>query len=733
MRMRRPTRPFLGFCCVMAEGSDTIDKPLDELEKEITCAVCQGHYQQAKLLPCNHYYCGACIEKLAKHTRGKPFDCPECRKETSLPSGGVAELQGAFFVERMKDLYGKMAKAEGKVEAVCEQCAGGKSVAFCRHCVEFICGDCVRSHQKMKAFAGHIVSSLEDLKKGGAKSIPLKEPPPPKCPDHNKSIKIFCFDCNRLICRDCTIIDHSGHNFNFLNKCAPESRKTLRDSLAPLKKVQADIAGAEKTADTEQAKVNTQKNEVCKSIEQSFDKLKALLDQQKAELVKKAGTLAQEKEDALTAQKKGFQVAQTEIQILVELVERNIESTSDQDLMCIRTQLQTKVEEEERRHQQLSLEPTATADIACNTPSPDAIPKGLGAVFNQPTPVLLENSNDTCDFGAELQVSLFAPAATLADISTCVKCVANPSSSLQGDVVQKGVGIYNITLTPQVRGRHDLIVKVKDKEIAGSPFRVFVKIPPTALGQPVCTIGGLREPWGIAINNKQQLVVAESGGRRVTIMERDGKRVQSIECEKFSSPRGVATGPDGAVYVTDVNAHCLFKFDAKGRLLKTVLNELQSPYFIKIIQNQLFVVDGVNSLVKIYDMDCNSVGTIQTTECPRPWDIALGPDGLYMASDKKISVYACAPNGNLIRHLNFQPSSLKLSVFWGICFDGSGHIIATDYASGVYAFKPSGEYVTSFGLVSSGVIQHPAGVAVDEDGFVYVCGFTSSSNSVVVF
>ena len=49
------------------------------------------------------------------------------------------------------------------------------------------------------------------------------------------------------------------------------------------------------------------------------------------------------------------------------------------------------------------------------------------------------------------------------------------------------------------------------------------------------------------------------------------------------------------------------------------------------------------------------------------------------------------------------------------------------------AFKPSGEYVTSFGLVSSGVIQRPAGVVVDEDGFVYVCNFASSSNSVVVF
>ena len=713
----------------MAEGPDIRDKPLDELEKEITCSICQSHYQHAKLLPCNHYNCGACIENIAKHARGKPFDCPECRKETSLPPSGVAELQGAFFVERMKDLYGKMAKAEGKLEAVCEQCGGGTSVAFCRQCAEFICSDCVRIHQKLKVFTGHIVASLEDLKKGGAKNIPLKEAPPPKCLDHNKSIKIFCFDCNCLICRDCTIINHNGHNFNFLTKCALESRKTLRDSLAPLQKVQADIAAAEKTLDTEEAKVDSQKKEVFQSIEQSFDILKALLDRRKAELVKKASSLAEEKKDALTAQKKGLQVAQIEIQSLVEFVERNIEITSDHDLMCIHTQLQTKMEEEEKRYRQLSLEPSATADIFCNTPSPEDIPKQLGNVLDKSTPQAFLwdiNTLIPCELGTTMELSVSAPTAVPADISASVKCVSNPSSSLQGNVVQKGVGMYSITFTPQVRGQHDLIVKVKDKEICGSPFRVFVKIPPTQLGQPVRKIDGLNWPWGIAINNKQELVVVEVN-KKISIMERDGKKVKTIEYNEFQDPRGVATAPDGTVYVIDRRAHCLFKFDTKGRHLKTVHNELQWPHSVKIIHNQLYVVDYVKSLVKIFDMDCNVVGTIQTKECPNPWDVAQGPDGLYVASEKKISVYTCAPNGNFIRHLNIQPSSLKLSYFWGICFDSSGHIIATDYDNGVYVFKRSGEFVTSFG----GEISHPSGVAVDEDGFVYVCGFLSKN--IVVF
>ena len=73
-------------------------------------------------------------------------------------------------------------------------------------------------------------------------------------------------------------------------------------------------------------------------------------------------------------------------------------------------------------------------------------------------------------------------------------------------------------------------------------------------------------------------------------------------------------------------------------------------------------------------------------------------------------------NGAFIRQLNFQPSSLKLSEFNGICFDRTGHIIASDYDNGVFVFKPSGECVRQIDSHFKG----PAGVAVDEDGFVYV-------------
>ena len=718
----------------MAEAPNLRNKNLEELEDEITCAVCHGHYQEAKLLPCMHYYCRACIEKLAERSRGRPFPCPECRKDTTLPSGGAEQLQSAFFVERMKDVYGKMAKVEGKVEAVCEMCSGGKAVAFCRHCAEFMCSECTRSHRRMRVYANHTVSTLEDLRKDEAKDVLVKEAPPPKCPKHDEPMKIFCFDCNRLICRDGVLYDHREHKSDFVKKSATESRKLLRDSLTPLRKVQANITGADRKLLTTEAQVDAQEKEVCQTIKQSFAQLKAILEQRETELLNKAVTLTQEKKDALTAQREGLQMAEMEIQSLVEFVERNVENTSDQDLMVICTQLQAKMEEEEKRHQQLSLEPATTADITYDPPSPDTILRDIGKVFQlSQLPQVFEIGDlPSLQLGKSLKMTLKGPYYQNPTIRAELKSLVDPASSVQADVVQKEVGVYNITCTPRVRGRHDLTVKVNGKDIVRSPFRVFVKIHPTQLGHPVRTITGVSSPWGIALNSKEQLVVVEHGGKKVSIMEQDGKGVQTIQHGNFQWASGVATGPGGVIYVTDTGTkqRCLFKFNKMGTLLKTVRNKLRSPHFIKSIKNQLYVSDLDSNVVKIFDTDCNVIGAIPTKECPSPWDIAEGDDGLYVVGKDKIGVYSCAPNGDFIRHLNIQPSSVKLSGPRGICFDCSGHLFVPQCGSGVegvYVFTPSGEHVASFGLASSGVsMRCPAGIVIDEDGFVYVCDYDSS-------
>ena len=67
------------------------------------------------------------------------------------------------------------------------------------------------------------------------------------------------------------------------------------------------------------------------------------------------------------------------------------------------------------------------------------------------------------------------------------------------------------------------------------------------------------------------------------------------------------------------------------------------------------------------------------------------------------------------------------------CFDSSGHLIVARCfkSTGVYVLQPSGEHVASLSLASDGGVKWPAGIAIDDNGFVYVCDYTYNSNITV--
>ena len=195
---------------------------MKDLEKEITCAICHEYYTDPKVLPCSHYYCKQCIHRLTlRKGTDEPFSCPECRQDTTLPQGCVDHLKTAFFINRMKEIFFKLERAHGKVEVKCEQCSGDKAEAFCRQCTQFICAECVKQHHRMRAFAGHKTVTLDELKEGGAKEIMKEEPPLQMCTNHNELMKKYCFTCSQLICWDCTLRDHSGHNHEAVLTAGP--------------------------------------------------------------------------------------------------------------------------------------------------------------------------------------------------------------------------------------------------------------------------------------------------------------------------------------------------------------------------------------------------------------------------------------------------------------------------------------------------------------------------------
>jgi len=70
---------------------------------------------------------------------------------------------------------------------------------------------------------------------------------------------------------------------------------------------------------------------------------------------------------------------------------------------------------------------------------------------------------------------------------------------------------------------------VLSKYLRTGAFQVFAKIyhHPAQLGKPVRVVEGVNLAWGIALNSKQQLVVAERR-EKVPVFDKNGEKVQTV-------------------------------------------------------------------------------------------------------------------------------------------------------------------------------------------------------------
>ena len=723
----------------MAEAPDPVEKGLEELEEEITCPVCQEHFRDPKILPCLHYYCKECVRQLALRAgTNSPFACPECRRGTVLSQNDPDQLPTAFFVNRMKELRTKMKKAQGKVETICEMCSRAKAEAFCRHCAEFICNDCVRSHRNMKVFANHKVVTLQELKEGGAKAIPLKEAPPPMCTDHDEQLKIYCFDCNHLICRDCIIYDHAGHKSEFVKKSAPQCKKTLKESLIPLAKIQTNMSAATKKVEEIEREVSDQHKAVTGTIKQSFKQLRDILHKREKQLLDRASELKQQKLDNLGAQKKGFALATSEIQGLVEFVERSVENATDEEFMSLQQQIQEQIQEQCAKHECIDLVPAEAVNIGVRV----ACAKGISDLCQKNAEVILLPADPTkctaegpgtkvAEVGksTKFTVRTMYQNGQLCRVEQRVEAELNSvvnNSGIHAKVTSKGRGVYEVAYSPVVRGRHTLIVKVNGTQIAGSPFQVFTKIHPTQLGKPVRVIKGVCCPWGIAINSKQQLVVAEWDGKKVTVFDKDGKMVQTITSGRLSP--GVAVDKDDNIYVSYSHGGgpSLTKFSKDGKEQCTLSGDFNWQRTIKIINDKLYMCDHGNSRFQVLNTKLeyiNSFGCYGggNGQFRSPEDIAQDRAGNLYVTDggnNRVQVFDCKEQF-LSTFSTKGTSSKQLVRPRGICVSWDQCIYVCEQGNKcVSVFKTSGEFVTSFGQFS-----FPAGIVIDDDGFVYVSNF----------
>ena len=728
---------------IMAEGIVVEGKTVEELEREITCGICQEHYTEPKVLPCLHYYCKKCVLRLALRTgTGKPFSCPECRCEATLPEGGVDELKTAFFVNRLKTTVSTMERAHGKVEVKCELCfySGDKAEAFCRQCALFICKNCIEHHKRLKTYLTHEVASLEDLKQGRAKPIAVKEDPASvKCTDHDEPLVIYCFDCDMLITRDSTLKDHRDHNFEFSKKAAATTKSNLLEKLQPLKTQSSSLSHAVEEVRTTKQELEVQRDTVANTVKSSFKELRDILDNRERELLGKADRLVQEKMDRLSVQEKTLSLASAEVQSVVDYTEQYVRHCTDNEVMSTHTEIRRRIEREidERSKSGRSLEPVEEVDIGVEVRCAEALQQLCQTQTNiiqfpiDPTKctVTIEDStkhevNKTSTSNATLVTRLFSNkiARRHCKVSCSLRSLYN-NVITECKVDQTGAGQYSIQCTPTVRGRHELTVSVDGQQVAGSSFPVYVSIPPTQLGKPVKVWTNLIRPTGITVNSVGEILVSEYRGNIIKF-DTEGNRRTLVQQGRVSNLRKIAVDGEDNIYCIEESSNRILRCDRNGRNIQVqeVKHVKKGQRDLAVVGEEVMVcVKDNRGTIMVYDKELNYVRSIEHRGMGNFYAISGDSHGNLYFADTMIQVFS--NDGVFLRSFGSDgKGEKKVKKPRGLCVSGHYVYVCNDSYSNISVFTTDGVYVTSFGQCGSneGNFYWPHSVCVDQDGIVYV-------------
>ncbi|KAG5845166.1 hypothetical protein ANANG_G00135950 [Anguilla anguilla] len=203
-----------------------------------TCAVCSLNFnsREPKLLPCLHSFCKKCLpspsRSLVLHDQtgtpqlqgdnaSKPLNvirCPVCRQECM-----EVDVMDNFFV---KDSMEVPSSTVEKTSQLCTSCEDNTEASgFCVECVEFLCVTCIEAHQRVKFTKDHIIRQKEEVSPD-AMSVSTQKPV--FCDIHKQEpLKLFCETCDRLTCRDCQLLKHKDHNYQFLEDAYKNHREHM--------------------------------------------------------------------------------------------------------------------------------------------------------------------------------------------------------------------------------------------------------------------------------------------------------------------------------------------------------------------------------------------------------------------------------------------------------------------------------------------------------------------------
>jgi len=242
----------------------------------------------------------------------------------------------------------------------------------------------------------------------------------------------------------------------------------------------------------------------------------------------------------------------------------------------------------------------------------------------------------------------------------------------------------------------------------------------------------LVRPFGIALDEDDNLCLADSGAATVSYFDRRRKiyqRWSSIEGVRFALPVAIAKAA-GAFYVADSSVGKIIAFDIHGTRLFAISENLERPAGLAIIDGKLYVADAAAHRVAVFDLKGRHLFSFGTRgkgkgEFDFPTHLAAAPNGRLLVTDAANSrVQVFDRNGRFEAIIGRAgDGSGCFGRPKGVAADRWGHVYVVDALyDNIQVFDLEGRILMEWGSGGSkpGEFWMPAGIAITRDDEILV-------------
>ena len=702
------------------------EKVIERVEEQLNCSICLDTYTDPKILQCFHVFCRQCLVPLGvRDQQGQlSLTCPTCRQVTPIPARGVAGLQSAFHINNLLEILEDS------------------------------------------------VNKLENAPATPERATPTDLNPVNKashCFVHeDKELELYCETCGELICLKCVTKSgkHHSHDYEELNVAFGKYKEEITSSLKPMEKQVTTIKKALALIEQCRGEISDQRAAIEDNIHVTFRRLREVLTVRETELIGHLHKTTQGKLKGLAAQRDQIETTLAQLDSCLHFMRESIKAGNEKNVLMMKTNTVHQVEKLTTPFQPDTLKPNTEADLVFSALADlTAMCRSYGQVFASGSPD--PSKCHTTGKGLEVAVVGEKSTAILHAVSYEGKPCEEPIESLECELLseitgirascsveRRGQGQYEISYQPTVMGRHQLHIKVEGQHVRGSPSSVAVKSPVEKLGTPILTLGGMREPWGVAINQRGEVVVTESYGDCVSVFSPNGEKLRSFGTDgsgqgQFNYSYGVAVDGEGNILVADGHNHCIQTFTAEGQFLAAVGTQGSGPLQFRCptdtafntSNNKVYVAGNSNHHVQVLNSDLTFSSTFGKEGSAKgqfsyPRGIACDSTGkVYVADTNNHRIQIFTAEGKFLRMFGRRGQGRgELGRAYYVAVDTSGMVYVSDTGNNcVSVFTSEGQFVTSFGRKGEGPgeFKFPRGLAVDNSGVVYVCD--RDNNRVQVF